>query len=97
MNNKRISEVSTDELTNRSKREDKLFLKYLKLFWLVYLSGLIIYPTLLVITDFSKLPPMVADIFAILWFVATIILLFVYTHYQWVSKLDHNELAKREK
>lgn len=95
MNNKRISEVSTDELTNRSKREDKLVLKYLKLFWLVFLGGLIIYPTLLVITDFSKLPPIVADIFSILWFVATIVLLFVYTHYQRVSNLDHNELAKR--
>lgn len=96
MNNKQFKEMSTDELTNKGTHDDKLFFKYLKLFWLVYLGGLVIYPMLLVITDFSKLPPMVADIFAILWFVATIVLLFVYTHYQWVSKLDHNELAKRK-
>lgn len=96
MNNKQFKEMSTDELTNKGTRDDKLFFKYLKLFWLVYLGGLVIYPTLLVITDFSKLPPMVADIFGILWFVATIVLLFVYTHYQRVSKLDHNELAKRK-
>lgn len=96
MNNKQLKEVSTAELINKNKREDKLVLKYLKLFWLVYLGGLIIYPTLLVITDFSKLPPIVADIFAILWFVATMVLLFVYTHYQRVSHLDHNELAKRK-
>lgn len=96
MNNKQFKEVPTDELTNRSKREDKLFLKYLKLFWLVFLGGLVIYPTLLVITDFSQLPPVIADVFAVLWFGTTMVLLFVYTHYQRVSKLDHNELVKRK-
>lgn len=95
MNNKYIKKMSTAELINKNKREYKLFLEYWKLFWLVVVGGLVIYPILLALADFSKLPPVIADVFGILWFGATIVLLFVYTHYQRVSNLDHNELAKR--
>lgn len=96
MNNKQLKRMSTAKLINKNKREYKLFLKYWKLFWLVVVGGLIIFAALLVITDFSKLPAIIADVFAILWFVLTIVLLFVYTHYQRISNLDHNELAKRK-
>lgn len=96
MINKQLKEMSTVELINKNKREYKLFLEYWKLFWLVAVGGLIIFAALFVITDFSKLPPVIADIFAILWFGATMVLLFIYTHYQRVSNLDHNELAKRK-
>lgn len=96
MNNKQIQQMSTDELITKSKYEDRLWPKFLKLFWLVFLGSLAIYPALLVITDFSKLPPVIADVFSVLWFVATLITLFIYTFYQRLSNLHHDELTKRK-
>lgn len=96
MNNKQTKQMSTAELITKSKREDKLWLRFQKLFFLVAVGGLIISVALVVITDFNKLPAIVPDVFMVLWFVTTLITLFVFTYYQRLSNLHHNELAKRK-
>lgn len=100
MNNKQITQMSTTELITKSKREDKLWPKLQKLFWFVCLGGLLISVALVVIADLNKLPVIISDafidIFMVLWFVATLVTLFILTFYQRLSNLHHNELAKRK-
>lgn len=96
MNNKQIQQMSTDELITKSKYEDRLCPEFQKLFWLVVLGGLVISVALIMITEFSKLPPVITDVFLILWLVATLITLFICTFYQRLSNLYHDELTKRK-